>query len=122
MDLRVCPDCEKAFYAFRDSLHVACHYCGHVLIDRRVLDRTQTDVGFSFVYDGKRRRAKLKNFSETGVKIAYKGLSLRVGSVLTVKLSKLHIDSPAKMVWTKEVLPSHYSGGFKFIRQGSKSK
>lgn len=114
MEIRVCPDCDKAFYALRDAIHLVCHHCGYMLLDRRSNDRTASNLDFTFTYRGKSIKARLKDYSESGLRILYRGRALQVESVLDIKLNKLGIHSTAKAVWTGSVSRSLYSSGFRF--------
>ncbi len=116
MEIRVCPDCDKAFYALCDAIHLVCHHCGYMLMDRRVKERTTSNLDFTFTYGGKSIKARVKDYSESGLRIFYRGSSLKVDSVLDMKLDGLNIHSTAKAVWTRSVSRSLYSSGFKFIR------
>ncbi len=115
MEIRVCPDCDKAFYALRDAIHLVCHHCGYMLLDRRSKERTICNLDFTFTYGGKSIRAKLKDYSESGLRILYRGRSMQVDSVLDIRLDGLSIHSAAKAVWTSSVSRSLYSSGFQFI-------
>jgi hypothetical protein len=115
MEIRVCPDCDKAFYALRDAIHLVCHHCGYMLLDRRSKDRTICNLDFTFTYGGKSIKARLKDYSESGLRVLYRGRSLQVDSVLDIKLDGLGIHSAAKAVWTSSASRAVYSSGFKFI-------
>jgi DNA-directed RNA polymerase subunit RPC12/RpoP len=120
MEIRVCPDCDKAFYALRDVIHLVCHHCGYSLLDRRIKERTLCNLDFTFTYKSKNIKATLKDYSESGARIVYKERSLPVDSILKVTLDKLNTDSPAITVWTRSISRSLYSSGFKFISRGKR--
>ena len=115
MEIRVCPDCDKAFYALRDTVNLVCHHCGYSLLDRRIKERTLCNLDFTFTHKDKSIKATLKDYSESGARIVYKERSLPVDSILEITLDKLRIDSPVKTVWTRSISRSLYSSGFKFI-------
>ena len=118
MEIRVCPDCDKAFYALRDAIHLVCQHCGYSLLDRRIKERTICNLNFTFTHKGRRIQGKLKDYSESGARIVYKERSLPVDTILNLKLDGLNTNSPARAVWTRSVSRSLYSSGFKFIRRG----
>ncbi len=115
MEIRVCPDCDKAFYALCDAIHLVCHHCGYMLLDRRVKERTASNLDFTFTYGGKSIKARLKDYSESGLRVFYRGSALKVDSVLDIELDGLNIHSQARAVWTKNVSRSLCSSGFTFI-------
>lgn len=108
MEIRICPKCGKVFYALVNAECLICHHCNHVLYDSRVAERIPVSVDFVFHLKGKEVSATLKDYSATGVRIAYsgKGLALAVGAVIGLDIADidhLAIDMDAKTVWTRRI-------------------
>ncbi len=117
MEIRVCPDCDKAFYALRDAIHLVCHHCGYSLLDRRIKERTICNIDFTLTHKKRSIKCTLKDYSDTGARVVYRERSLPVDTIISVKLGKLDINAPARTVWTRSVSRSLYSSGFKFINK-----
>ena len=115
MELRVCPECNKAFYALHDSEVVACPHCGFILHDRRRNKRMHKELEFAFSAGGKTVTAKLQDYSLNGMKIAYTGAALDVESLLDIDIDEINIHGKARAVWTKKVSKSVASIGLKLL-------
>jgi predicted RNA-binding Zn-ribbon protein involved in translation (DUF1610 family) len=114
MELRVCPECKKAFYTAAVEYPPPCPRCGHVLLDRRTQERKATTTNFTFLVEGKKRSATLLDFSKEGARIIYGGKTFPVNSVMDLSIDKLNIHGTAKAVWTKKI-DSKSTTGLKFI-------
>jgi predicted RNA-binding Zn-ribbon protein involved in translation (DUF1610 family) len=115
MDIRVCPECKKAFYTAAVEHPPPCPRCGHVLLDRRTQERKATATNFTFFIEGKKRSATLLDFSKEGARIIYSGKTFPVNSVLDLSIDELNIHGTAKAVWTMKLTNSRSTTGLKFI-------
>jgi hypothetical protein len=115
MEIRVCPQCNKAFYASPDAECLVCSHCGHVIYDRRRKERVEKELDFNIPFKGRPLPAKLMDYSEGGLKAVYKGGLLKVDTVFDLDIGELDIHAEVKTVWTKKVSKSVYASGFKFL-------
>jgi len=115
MELRVCPECRKAFYAPPEGTHLLCPHCGFALLDRRDETRTIKDVDFHLVLGSTEIQARLKDLSRGGFRAEYSGRSLELDALLRVDIEGLGIHQTARTVWSKRISKSRYSSGFKFL-------
>ncbi len=116
MEIRVCPECNKAFYALRETDTLVCHYCGFVIFDQRSRQRLLADFDFNLTLLGHNVRAKLKDYSETGARIVYKGKLISEDTVLNLVIDELGIEATAKAMWSKRIAKDTYSYGLELLR------
>lgn len=115
MEIRVCPKCNKAFYAAKDAESLTCTHCGHILYDRRQRARVEKRLLFRLSVKGESLPAKLMDYSDTGLRVEYDGRMLMEDTILEVDIGELNIHTAAKTVWTKRVSESVYASGMKFM-------
>lgn len=115
MEIRVCPECKKAFYAPNDSESLSCPHCGYIFIDRRSKGRLHKDIKLVFSINGKKIPAKLRDYSDGGARVVYKGRALRANDTLELEIEKLKIRRTAKAVWSIKLSSSLSSTGLKFL-------
>lgn len=115
MELRVCPECNKAFYSLHDSEVVACPHCGFILHDRRRTKRVTKEIDCCFSVEGELVRAKLQDYSKDGLRVVYSGHALGVDTVFDVEVEDLDVHRPAKAVWAKKISKSQFSVGLKLL-------
>ncbi|HXI09382.1 MAG TPA: PilZ domain-containing protein [Thermodesulfobacteriota bacterium] len=115
MELRVCPECNKAFYARRAGEVVACPHCGFVLYDRRRKKRVLRELAFYFSMEGRVVQATLRDYSKDGLRIAYEGDALRPDAVIDISIDELDIHRHAQPVWSKKMSKSTVSAGLKLL-------
>ncbi len=114
VDHRVCPECNGAFYATSGARSLACPRCGYVVLDGRPAKRTKTDMPLTFSFGGKSMPVKLVDYSEGGLRIAYKGKALEVNTLIGLDIEKLNIRGTALAVWTRKISGA-VSTGFRII-------
>lgn len=115
MEIRLCPECNKAFYANYDNEFSSCPFCGYVLYDRRHKDRVPVDVPFIFLRDGQRVTARAKDYSRTGVRIVYRGSPLEISSKVSLNIDSLPVSNGvAVAVWSRRISKTMSSAGFTF--------
>ncbi len=114
MEIRVCPECNKAFYTTVE-ISPTCHHCGHILLDRRTRKRTKTKTDFTFYIEGIEREATLIDFSKYGARIICSGDAFSVNTILDLKIDEHKIHETAKAVWMKKRKESRVIAGLKFL-------
>lgn len=115
MELRVCPECNKAFYARRVGEIVACPHCGFILYDRRRKKRVRRELAFYLSMEGRVVQATLRDYSKDGLRIAYEGKAPRPDTVLDISIDELDIHRHAQPVWSKKMSKSTVSAGLKLL-------
>lgn len=116
MEIRVCPNCGKAFYAPRDGEQVLCLHCGFLLYDRRSTGRSQKEVGVFFYLRGIRHSATLKDYSTGGAGLEYGGKGLEVDTIVDIDIEELGVHMHAITVWSRKVSGSRYASGLKYLQ------
>ena len=112
-ELRVCSKCKKVFYTKASEYSPPCTHCGYVLIERSK-KRLKADKDFSFVINGQKRVATMKEHSEKGAKIIYLGKPLPINISFICNIDELNINSNAQTVWTKRINPTAVATGIRF--------
>lgn len=115
MELRVCPDCQKAFYSSPEGESVLCPHCGFVLLEKRLHKRTRKVLDFFFSYHGKKHGARLEDYSDSGVRAVYTGPGVDPDTVLEFDIDELDIHGKVRAVWTRELGKSRAESGFMLI-------
>lgn len=115
MELRVCPECDKAFYAPIEEDYINCPHCGFVLLERRTSKRFSKKLDFTFTFNGNKVPAKLEDYSADGIRAHYKGQGLSVKTMLDLNIDELDIHRRAKAIWTKKLSGSISMSGFKLL-------
>lgn len=116
MEIRVCPKCDRAFYAPVDGERVLCMHCGYVLFDRRSTVREQRRIDVFFYLKGVRRSARLKDYSSTGAGVEYDGTAIEVDAVIDVDIKELGVHMHAITVWSKKVDDARCASGLKYLQ------
>jgi DNA-directed RNA polymerase subunit RPC12/RpoP len=116
MELRVCPECDRAFYSLHDGDVVACPHCGYILHDRRRSKRVHKEIVFTFSAGGRTVTAKLQDYSTNGMKIIYTGDALDLESLLDIDIEEINIHGTAKAVWDRRITKSTHSTGLKILQ------
>jgi len=115
MEIRVCPECDRAFYSLRSSDVVACSHCGFVLFDRRGAKRVHKEFDCRFLLAGQVVRAKLQDYSADGLRMVYTGQALEANTVLDVEVDGLDVHRPAKTVWSMKISKDSASAGLRLL-------
>lgn len=113
IEIRVCPECGKAFYAPVDR--AVCPHCRYVFLERRYKGRIKKELAFTVSLEGKKLPARLEDYSENGIKMVYKGAGLEVDTVLHVNIDEMDLHRNARAVWTKKLSKSLSSSGLKLL-------
>lgn len=113
--IRVCPECERAFYAL-DEESAVCTFCGIPVVDRRGGDRVRTKVRFLMNMIGHMVPAKVEDYSGSGVLLAYNGKPLDRDLVVDLDIRELAIKVKARAVWSRTLKGNMSYTGFKFIQ------
>ncbi len=111
---RVCPKCARAFYASSGVESLKCPHCKYVVLDGRPGKRIKTDLYLTFSFGGRSMPVQLVDYSEGGLRIAYKGKPLEINTLIDLDIEKLNIRGTAMAVWTKRVSGA-ISTGFRLI-------
>jgi hypothetical protein len=117
MEIRVCPKCSRAFYAHSDGESVSCPGCGYFLLDRRYNERVGKELDFTFLLNGERRMARLKDYSGTGIRMSYGGAALALDAAMDIEIGEINMRGAGKAVWTVGREGSLFSSGVVFIRK-----
>ncbi len=120
MEIRLCPFCNKAFYSDREKEFITCPHCDYRFLDRRAADRVKKDSECIFRTNARRRQAKLKDYSETGIRMRYKGRPIKPDTVIGVEIDELNITGSAKAVWSRKEPGKASSSGLMFNRSRKK--
>ncbi|MBI5644321.1 MAG: PilZ domain-containing protein [Deltaproteobacteria bacterium] len=115
MQLKVCPECYKAFFIPAGRKSVICTHCYFVFSERRSAERVQRLMDMSFTIDGQMVAAKTIDYSDGGAGIIYKGDFLEKGSIVTISFGgKLKLA--AKAVWSRKVSRTLSSAGLSLLK------
>jgi len=115
MELRVCPECDKAFYSPHDSEVVACPHCGFVLHDRRRARRIHRELDCRFLLEGRVVSAILQDYSANGLRMVYEGQALEADTLLDVEVEGLAVHRPARTVWSVKISKAKASAGLRLL-------
>jgi len=115
MELRVCPECEKAFYSPPDGDFLSCPHCGFVLFDRRGGQRVRREAESVLSIRGRKLRATLKDYSTGGARVEYSGPDLERDTVIELYVDDLDIHARAVAVWTKKASGDVKYAGFRLL-------
>lgn len=115
--IRVCPECEKAFYAAKSPAPLSCALCACFFEDKRRSRRTRKEAGLTFRFMERSCPARLKDYSENGLRMLYAGKMLKAGSVVEVELCAENIRECAVAVWSRKLSPEVFSSGLKRLGQ-----
>ena len=116
MDIRICPDCNKAFYVTSEVSFPVCHYCGHALPEKRWQERIPAEIDCAFRFKDENWSATLMDFSKGGARIAYEKKYLLVGNIVDINVEKIDNHTSATAVWTKkQESGAKVETGLKFI-------
>jgi len=115
IEIRICPQCAKAFYMPIDDKRVVCIYCGYVLFDGRGAQRTEKEVSFTISLEGENIATKLEDYSEDGLKIVCRGHAIEKDTFVNIDIKALGIHKIAKAIWSKKVSRSLFSAGLKLL-------
>jgi len=111
---RICPKCTRAFYASSVVASLTCPSCGFIMLDGRPVKRIKTNIDLTFSFGERKMPVRLVDYSEGGLRIAYKGTALEVNSLIDLDIEKLNIHGTAMAVWTKKISGA-ISTGFRLI-------
>lgn len=113
--IRVCPQCERAFYSL-DEDDAACTYCGTPVTERRGGGRVRTKVRFLCNMIDHLVPAKVEDYSRTGIKLAYTGQPIDINSIVELDISELALKVKARAVWSRTMKGNRSFTGFAFIQ------
>jgi len=102
MEERICPVCNKVFYAEKDSTVVRCSFCDNIVFEARSVKRTAKDLDFFMVVGKRRIKVRLRDYSKDGLGIDLKRMPLNTDSILRVAIKELNINRKARAVWIKQ--------------------
>lgn len=114
IEIRVCPECRKAFYKLEEVVEVTCPHCSFFFLDRRGGDRVRCDLGITYSAGRQSGRAVLKDYSEYGARIMYEGRALTSEDEIAVDIDGLNVRARARAVWTERVSVKSALSGLKF--------
>ncbi len=115
MELRICPECNLAFYApvKREFLH--CSHCSHPIRDRRRSSRTSGTFSVTFSMEGTTYEASVTDRSTGGARIRYYGPPLPVDSVVRLDFYELGVQKLARTVWSEVSGRGRAAAGLRFL-------
>lgn len=115
MEIRVCPECKKVFFACSEADILMCHHCGHILLDRRDAERISSDMDLTFRINSDEVSARLVDYSERGLKITYRGRILSTESEININIEELNLKGRARTVWTRRHSKNTHSSGLQIL-------
>jgi len=117
VELRVCPECNKAFYKGLDREYAMCSHCRYVLWDQRGEKRTEREIETSFLFEGRELPVKVTDFSASGLQVVFADpLELPPDrAVMDVNVDELGLHRPAETVWLKKTDQEVAVAGLKFM-------
>lgn len=115
--IRVCPECEKAFYAAEVLPPLSCPFCACFFENKRRDKRIGCEAGLTFRFMDRSRPGRLKDYSENGLRMLYAGKMLKAGSVVEVELGAENTSECAVAVWSRRLSPTVFSSGLKRLGQ-----
>ncbi|VAX21824.1 hypothetical protein MNBD_NITROSPINAE01-249 [hydrothermal vent metagenome] len=111
--LNLCPECNRAFFAIQAEFRPPCNHCGYSLIDHRLEPRINIDIGFTVNAKNEMIYSILRDYSDSGARIAYEGKPLPVNSTMDINLEEPGIHRQGRAVWSKAINGSISQTGFK---------
>lgn len=117
IEVRVCPECRKAFYKPEEAADVTCPHCSFFLLDRRGNGRVQCELDLTYSAGREKGRAVLKDYSEYGARIMYEGRALTSEDEVSVDIEGLGVRARGKAVWTERVSGRKALSGLRFARK-----
>ncbi len=117
VELRVCPECNKAFFKGLDRGYAICSHCRYVLWDQRGEERTEGEIEASFFIEGREVPARVTDFSPSGLKVVFASLlePLPDSAILDVNVDELGLHQPAKRVWQAKAGNKAVAAGLKLL-------
>ena len=115
IELRICPRCNKVFYANSKESSPPCTHCGYVLINR-CEGRKETSLDSTFTINGKKKGVTIKDYSINGAMIVYVGDIIPVNAFFLCEIDDLNINRRAETVWSKKINPSISATGLRFCQ------
>lgn len=113
--IRVCPKCERAFYAL-GAESATCTFCGAPVTERRGGDRLRTKVRFLLKMMDGLVPVNVEDYSESGIKLAYSGKPLDIDSIVDLDISALALKVKARAVWSRSEKGNISFTGFTFVQ------
>ena len=115
MDMRICPDCNKAFYFLEAQKPYTCSHCGYFFIDKRQHKRIEKKAHCVFIYNGIKSEGVTKDYSFGGASIEYTGDPIAEDTVIDFECNVLELHVPAKAVWSVSRPSKGILIGLKFL-------
>lgn len=115
MDMRICPDCNKAFYFLKDQKPYSCTHCGYFFVDKRQHKRIEKSAGCVFIYEGIKREGVTKDYSFGGACIEFIGEPISEDTFLDFESNTLGLHVPARAVWSVSMPSKGILMGLKFL-------
>lgn len=114
--IRICPNCKRAFYSLGGE-DAVCSFCGTPVTERRGGDRFASRVQFLLNMLDRPVPAKVEDYSESGIRLAYAGKPLGINSIIDLDISELALRVRARAVWSRALKGNLSYTGFTFIQQ-----
>ncbi len=115
MDMRICPDCNKAFYYLKDKEPSSCTHCGYFFGNKRQFKRIDKRADCVFTYEGIKHDGLTKDYSLGGACIEFAGEPIREDASLDFKSDMLGLHASAKAVWSLMSPSKGILMGLKFL-------
>ncbi len=117
IEIRICPECGKAFYKPEEAVEVACPHCTFFFLDRRGGERVHCELDLSYYAGRQKGIAVLKDYSDYGARIMYEGRALAVDDEVSVDIGRLGVRARGRAVWTERVSGKRALSGLKFSKR-----
>lgn len=115
MRLRICPECQKAFFMSFDANPTRCPHCGVYFMDRRASKRIRQELNLSISFNGSVYAAKTADLSDNGACVLFTGWQPDTDSVLDVNIEDLRLFRQAVMVWARRLSKPLVAAGLKLL-------
>jgi hypothetical protein len=102
VELRICPQCECAFYVAENDYSPICPHCGYVFVERGE-ERNMTSVEAMIYLRNRFKSGTVRDLSERGAMIVYLGNLLPVNSSFLIKINEMNLHRKAKVIWAKKI-------------------
>jgi len=115
MRLRICPECQKAFFMPFGAERTGCPHCGVYFTDRRASKRVKREFGLRISFNGSVYTARSADLSDNGACVLFSGRQTDADAILDVNIGELRYFRRAAIVWTRQLSKTLAAAGLKLL-------